>query len=395
MFSKSGFKASQVHKRLAIIRRSYRSDGGAERIITRIIEGFRQDDSSSLDVSVITQSWRGEANGAHVITVPKRGFTRTRKFKFFNDSVTAVLGQSNFDLVQSHERVPGCQIYRAGDGVHQKWLAIRDEYSKSALQKWFWRKSPFHSAIISAEKELFEHSKLKKVICNSIKIKQDILDYYPQVDADKLIVIYNGIDLEEFCPASDKHRAELRYKLGYKDDDRLLVFVGSGFERKGLALLLEALPEVPQWQLIVVGKDKNQKKYESMCERLGILERVRFLGMQGDVRPFYLISDLLVHPAYYDPAPNVVLEAMACGCAVVLSENCGNAEWVSHGQNGFVTKPGSSQALVEVLQETYSLDLRAMGLLARERVSEYSIDRMVTEMQQLYNGILRDEDSSY
>lgn len=378
----------EIHKRLAIIRRSYRPDGGAERIISRMLEGFRQDLSNSLAVSVLTQKWHGRPNDFNVITIPKRGITRTQKFKNFNDSVVEALESADFDLIQSHERVPGCQIYRAGDGVHKKWLTIRGQYSDNPWEKWFWRNSPFHRAVLSAEKALFEHPKLKKVICNSVKIKQDILDYYPSIDADQLTVIYNGVDLEHFRPVSESHRAELRHKFDYKDEDNLLVFVGSGFDRKGLALLLQAMVVTPQWQLIVVGTDKSQKKYEILCRKLGIMERVRFLGLQDDVRPFYLISDLLIHPAYYDPAPNVVLEAMASGCAVVLSENCGNAEWITEEVEGFVVQPGEVQALVVVLKEASDLDLRAMGLRARERVSEYSIDRMITEMKQLYNGML-------
>lgn len=378
----------ESHKRLAIIRRSYRPDGGAERIITRMLEGFRKDLSNSLDVSVITQKWCGESNDFDVITIPKRGVIRTQKFKYFNDSVMKLLESEDFDLIQSHERVPGCQIYRAGDGVHQKWLAIRDQFSHKSWEKWFWRSSPFHRAVLSAEKALFEHSNLKKVICNSNKIKQDILEYYPSVDSDKLTVIYNGVDLDHFSPDSESHRAELRHEFGYKGDDNLLVFVGSGFDRKGLALLLQSMRVAFQWQLIVVGTDKSLKRYETLCRNLGVLGRVRFFGLQDDVRPFYLIADLLVHPAYYDPAPNVVLEAMASGCAVVVSENCGNAEWITDEREGFVVQVGDIKALVEVLRRASDMDLRAMGLRARERVSDYSIDRMITEMKQLYNGML-------
>ena len=160
--------------RLAIVRQHYRPDGGAERIIQRMLDGFGR----SLDVSIVTQGWQVPANsGLQVIPVRKRGWSRSSRFRYFVTDVQAVLLQQRFDLVQSHERVPGCQVYRAGDGVHAEWLRIRAEYQLGALGRWWQGVDPFHRAVLAAERGVFAHPNLRAVICNAEMVRPEILQH--------------------------------------------------------------------------------------------------------------------------------------------------------------------------------------------------------------------------
>jgi hypothetical protein len=95
----------------------------------------------------------------------------------------------------------------------------------------------------------------------------------------------------------------------------LILFVGSGYERKGLPTLLQALAAMERRdaRLWVVGRDKQETLMRKLAQTLGIDQRVMFLGGQSDVRPFYGAADVFALPTLYDPFPNAALEAMASG----------------------------------------------------------------------------------
>src|SRR5690606_26488895 len=106
----------------------------------------------------------------------------------FADAAAAQFAQ--FDIVQSHERIPGATIFRAGDGVHATWL---EQYSRilSPLARWAQPLSRYHRYILQAETQMFTHPQLRKVICNSKMVHDDIARRFALPD-DKLTVIYNG-----------------------------------------------------------------------------------------------------------------------------------------------------------------------------------------------------------
>ncbi len=377
-----------MHKtRLAIIRKSYRPDGGAERIIERMLSQLQH--HYQLDISLITQEWKSDHDAAmNIIKLPKHGWTRTARFTNFIEETRSILQKHPFDIVQSHERVPGCQVYRAGDGVHKEWIDIRCKNSSRIKCKAL-RTSPFHRAVIDAERALFYHKNLKYVICISQQVKKEILFHYSNISPSRLRVIYNGIDLSRFRRSTEAQRQRTRTELGLHPDDFVLISVGSGFHRKGVATTLQALAETPAWKLIIVGKDKQQKRYQKLCDDLGLSKRVFFVGVQQDVKPFYAAADLLAHPALYDPFANVVLEAMACGIGVITSDKVGASEAISTGENGYVIPPGEHQQLCRKLTQCNNHDLlRQLGANARQTALYYTIERMTDSLDSLYASIL-------
>lgn len=109
--------------RLALVRQKYRPDGGAERFVSRALEAL---DSSHLQLNVITREWQGPVKPdwqIHICNPRKWG--RISRERGFANAARALWQRESFDLVQSHERIPGCDLYRAGDGVHRRWLQQR------------------------------------------------------------------------------------------------------------------------------------------------------------------------------------------------------------------------------------------------------------------------------
>ncbi|MCU6190625.1 glycosyltransferase, partial [Enterobacter bugandensis] len=103
-----------------------------------------------------------------------------------------------FDIVQSHERIPGATIFRAGDGVHATWL---EQYGRilSPLARWAQSLSRYHRCILQAEAQMFAQPQLRQGICNTKMVRDDIARRFG-LSEDKLTVIYNGVDTVQFSP---------------------------------------------------------------------------------------------------------------------------------------------------------------------------------------------------
>ncbi|MGE5469021.1 MAG: glycosyltransferase family 4 protein, partial [Ignavibacteria bacterium] len=326
-------------------------------------------------------------DGAGVLKVDPFYLGRTWRDVGFAFQVQQIIAAGTFDLVQSHERIPGCHVFRAGDGVHATWLELRDR-ARGGLAKLLTRQSPWHNYVKQAEEQMFRHPNLRAVICNSQMVKEDIVRRFRVAD-DKLHVIHNGVDLERFHPGlRDEHRARVRAELALPADAPVVLFVGSGFERKGVPMLLRALAAMKRGdtQLVVVGKDRHQRGAEALARKLGVAERVRFLGGQEDVRPYYGAADLFCLPSLYDPMPNAALEAFACGLPVVASATSGAAELIRDGANGAVCDAFDAAALARQLDEL-APNAGGMADAARAAVAGLATAGMADRLAALYRAL--------
>lgn len=213
--------------KLAIVRQKYTPFGGAERFVARALDALR---AQGVAVDIIARNWENDAAG---VKCDPFYLGRTWRDMGFARCVQKIIASGRYDLVQSHERIPGCHIFRAGDGVHATWLEL-------AGKPLTWL-SPWHRYTLAAEAAMFRHPDLRAVICNSRMVRDDIARRFPAI-ADKLHVIHNGIDLEHFHPGLRAlHRDAVRTRLGAGGTAPVILYVGSGYARKGVATLLEAL----------------------------------------------------------------------------------------------------------------------------------------------------------
>lgn len=369
---------------LALIRQRYTQDGGAERFVERTITALHDRDVA---LTILARQWSGTDKASWLECNPFYIGRLWRDWSF-SKSVCQKIKQIDVDLVQSHERIPCCDVYRAGDGVHREWLKQRNRNLG-----WFGKLgivvNPYHYYVKAAEKALFESPRLKAVICNSKMVKEEIKQYFPIRD-DKLHVIYNGVDTKVFHPDLKRHRDEVREKYDIPKDATVFLFVGSGFERKGLAAVLTAMMALSdKAYLLVVGKDKKESKFRHLAQSRYLDQRVIFAGRQDDVRPFYGAGDALALPTLYDPFPNVALEAMASGLPIITSSKCGAAELIENGREGFVCDAHDQKRLSEYMNLLLAKDFnQKMGQEACKRVSALTLEQMREHMLGLYNTIL-------
>lgn len=369
--------------KVAIIRQRYNAAGGAERFVQNALMQLK--DKSQMSVDILARNWK-EIEGVNFKKINPPYFGSWWRDLGFSKAVRSYLKDNHYEIVQSHERIPGCQIYRAGDGLHARWMNLRQRAGFPAS-----RLNLHHSYLLKAEKEMFNSEKLQYIICNSKMVMNEIAQWFP-VAQDKCILIYNGVDLERFSVCNtDEVRKRVRSKLGIKEDQPTLVFLGSGFQRKGLRLAIEAISAASKdICLIVIGTDKEQQQYINYAKSLLGEKRVRFVGK---TRPDeYLASaDGFLLPTLYDPFPNSAMEAFASGLPVLTTLQCGAAEKIQNGENGFVfdyfNKKDAIQAIGHWIDAASNWAM--MRKRARQTVESMSIERTTQEILELYSKILK------
>lgn len=367
---------------LALIRQRYSAFGGAERFVSNAMQALQ---NHAVDVTLITRDWQASDYFLPIICNPFYIGRLWRDWSFAS-AVRRTVAHHGFDLVQSHERIAGCDLYRAGDGVHREWLA-QNARTLGRGRKLLQRFNPYHRYTLAAEKTLFSHPRLKAIICNSAMVKNELREYF-SIAADKLHVIYSGVDLTRYHPNLQVHKHDIRHKYAIPSDAMLFLFVGSGFHRKGLRAAILALQTLPnEVHLLVVGKDKALKHYQQLSIKFGLSKRVHFAGPQADVAPYYGAANALVLPTLYDPFPNVALEALASGLPVITSFKSGAAEIIQTGVNGYVCDALDITAL-----SAHMLHCTAHGqnmkLAARASVNDFSQEAMSRRLVNLYAELL-------
>lgn len=371
--------------KLAIVRQRYNPYGGAERIISRVLPFVEK---QGTEVTLITR--RGEGWGARrVLRVDPFYLGNLWRDWSFARAAREAWRREGFDLVQSHERIPGCELYRAGDGVHRRWLEIRRETASPLARAGIFL-NPYHGYVCRAEKAMFEHPRLRAVICNSRMVRDEVRREF-RIAPEKLHVIYNGVDLEHFHPRErEQRRGAARAEIGCRPRDTVFLFVGSGFERKGLAAAIDALAASSNeaFWLAVVGRDRDLEKFRRRARAAGVESRSRFAGGQQDVRALYAAADCFILPTRYDPFPNTALEALAMGLPLIVSSRCGAAELVESGVNGWVCPPDDPRALANLLRAAdEALRRGSMAQAARASAERFGLDAMAQQMAQLYASL--------
>jgi UDP-glucose:(heptosyl)LPS alpha-1,3-glucosyltransferase len=372
--------------RLALIRQRYTPYGGAERFVEAALEALLE---RGVAISLYTRQWPNTRLQL-IEPVLCNPFYIGRLWRdwSFARAVCRAVAKIAPELVQSHERLLCCDVYRAGDGVHRVWLDQR-LHGASVFKRWRIESNFYHRYLLDVERRLFASPWLRAVICNSKMVRDEIHERFG-LSLDKLPVIYNAVDSDVFSPALKQHRAQVRQKLGVPESATVFLLVGSGYARKGVATAIQALTQLSsETYLFVVGRDKSLRRYRRLAQQLGIAHRVALLGAQEDPKPFYGAADAFVLPTLYDPCPNAALEAMACGLPIVTSTKCGAAELVTEHNAGLICEARDVDALARhMLTLTDEEVCKTLGARAREAVLPLTPASMTLQLVLLYRDLI-------
>jgi len=372
--------------RIAFVRQRYTAGGGAERIIERAIERLRL--RRKVEVVVLARKWPDQT-GIQGIRLDPVYIGRTWRDASFERAVESCMARERFDLVQSHERIACATIFRAGDGIHAGWLE-RWLPTLPAWRRMLVRALPYHRFTLARERRMFLRGRLRAVIANSQFVADDVIRHFPST-APLIRVIRNGIDSRHFhAGLRDQHRAATRAQLGIPATARALLFLGSGFDRKGLATAIRALARLqPDVHLVIVGRDRRQGRFRKLARRLGVESRTRWLGTVPDPRPQLGACDAAILPSLYDPMPNSVLESMACGLPVAASTFTGASDLIRHRENGMLIHPLDQAAWNrETAWMLEPANTARLGAAARASVEPLTLEAMVDGWTNLYEELL-------
>jgi len=296
----------------------------------------------------------------------------------FGIAARAAARAGDYDIVQSHERMTGADLYRAGEGTHRGYLEAMDRLGKV---------SPYHRYVINLETRMFQLKGIRHVVAISAGGKAEIERLYG-TPPDRVSLVYNGVDLVRFHPDNRaRHRSPARAEAGVPMGAFTVVFAGSGFERKGLATAIQGLAALADRdsRLLVLGKG-DRGPWSELARRLGVSDRVVWLGPRPDIERWYAAADVVALPTRYEPFGNVHLEALASGIPVVTTTRAGGAEAITPW-SGAVVEPDDAPALVTALEWLRGLEPARLTSAARAAAEPFTWERQVADFEQIYRKL--------
>jgi glycosyltransferase involved in cell wall biosynthesis len=208
------------------------------------------------------------------------------------------------------------------------------------------------------------------------------------VTSDKLLVIPNGVDVDEWQP-DNAVRVDVRSEVGWGCDEFLWLAAGRLDPVKDYPTLLAAMAQLPQTtRLVIAGAGPLLGELRRRAEELGVAHRVRFLGFEPDVRRWMQAADGFVLSSLWEGLPMTLLEAAACALPAVATNIPGSREAVIDGQSGLLALPGSVESLQQAMTRMMQLtadERHSMGTRARERViANFSLESVLDRWEGLY-----------
>lgn len=336
--------------KIGFVRRGYSPTGGAEAYLLRLAREIHAAGESAFLIT--TCEWPADSwpFGEIVRVAGKSPLDFCKGIKSL---------RQDCDLLFSLERVPGCDIYRAGDGVHAAWMERRN-----AFEPW-WRRllrpiNRKHAILCALEKQVFDASATRAVIANSRMVRDEILARF-DYPAARIHVIPNGVGSTLELPS----REAARRRLDIPPDVFCPVFLGTGWDRKGLRIAQDAVGMVDGALLLVAGKGPADAFRD---------DHTRFLGPVRDIASLFAASDVLLLPTWYDPFSNACLEAAGAGLPVITTHANGFSEILEPQIHGSVIPVGDSLAAAEALEFWRDSRVREKSRIAcRELATRYSI----------------------
>ncbi|HDR14798.1 MAG TPA: glycosyltransferase family 1 protein [Desulfobacteraceae bacterium] len=364
--------------KVAVVVPKYGLVGGAERVVFELTERLALQEN--MDIHVFANAWRAGLAPVTFHRIPRIAFPRCLRplaFAFITARMTA---RQRFDLIHSHERIIDMDVFTMHGIPHRTW--VHEARGK--------RMSLFDLAVDRVERRGITRAKPFMLPVSSL-VKDELRRVY-SLPEDRLKVIHPGID-QKFFHALERER--LRADWGFTENDVVILFVGMNFEIKRLDLAMEALASAMRSRhsarpLLLVAGRGDIKHYKARAEELGISKRVRFAGVVEDMAACYASADAFFMPSRFDTFGLVVLEAMAAGLPVIITDRTGAKDVVVSGREGFVIPVDASASVyAECIGRLMDRDKREeMGSLARTAAAAHSWEGVVSRVVEVYHKVL-------
>ena len=286
------------------------------------------------------------------------------------------LGRDSHDVVQGFGRSVRHDIFRAGGGVHDVWIARRYKRFLDKALLWTSVKGWIDTWV---DRAAFNNAEI--VICNSKMVAAEVSSVRG-IDPAHVRVVRNGVDSTRFKPDLSI-RKRVREELQIKEGGRLVLFVGNGFRRKGVMTAGRSFTSVagPNDRFVVIGKESRYRVYcRDLKKMMG--EKLIYIGPVEDTARWLPAADALLLPTVYDPAANVTLEALACGVPPIVSSRDGNHEVLPFPEL-VVSRPDDDEGFASSLSWVLSKG-DVLGKTLRDVALGWPVSRNGERMESIY-----------
>ncbi|AIR64563.1 glycosyltransferase family 4 protein [Cedecea neteri] len=334
---------------IAICLYKYFPYGGLQRDFMRIASTIA---NRGHHVRVYTRSWQGERSpDFEYVDVPVSAYSNHKRDKQYSEWVLAHLSRHPVDCVLGFNKMPGLDYYYAADICY---------VAKVAKEKgFFYRLTGRYKHYSQFENAVFHRGGKTKLLMLTGNQISDFKRFY-NTESERFQHLPPGVYPDrKYSNQENNSRSIYREKNGIADDCFLVLQVGSDFSRKGVdrsIIALAALPEEirKQTSLFVVGQDEP-RAFAALAEKLGVTANVHFFAGRDDVAGLMTAADLLIHPAKQEAAGIVLVEAIAAGLPVLVTECCGYAHYIASAQCGVVcSEPFQQDVLNQAMYKALS-----------------------------------------
>lgn len=367
--------------KIAVLVKRFTLSGGKERYVVELVKSLCRL-GHQIDVFAC-EAEQQLLSDIRFFRVPNRmTFSSVLNTISFVKETAKMLEGHDYDIIHSHERnytqeiltlhsfsyCEGLKKYSFLRKIDQKYLSLR-----SRLYLWLERRQMKTPWLISV----------------STAISKDVQENYHRTT--NVVEIPPGVDLSVFDEKSiHAMRRQARKEKNIQGNELAVLFVGSAFQRKGLDRLIPAITE--KMRLLIVGKGDHIPQFSNMIKAHHCGQQISMEGITDNVIKYYALADVVVLPSRSEAFGMSILEGMACGLPVIVSQNSGVADLIRHGENGFlITKTSELPGLLELVRSGETR--RKIGLCARKTAEQYSWSRVGAAHEALYKQILLQRES--
>ncbi len=290
-------------------------------------------------VSVFTMEWQGEVPKNFILQlIPKQGLTNHTQALNFAKQCNTYLQSRTFDVVIGFDKMPGLDIYFAGDVCLKKEVA-------DSIKRWL----PRYRTLLQLENTIFSPDQKTHALFLNKQQQHDFIHCY-QTPFSRAHLLKPGLEKNWRYPLdASTIRAQIRRELNIPEDKLLFLMVCGYFNIKGVDRTIKAVAALPEniknnVEVIILGGDKP----------IAAEKNIHFLGAKKETKNYYLAADLFIHPARKEAAGKVLLEALSMGLPVITTDVCGYADQIMLANAGTVLaspfdQSTLNQALIDAL----------------------------------------------
>lgn len=356
---------------IALVHMRYAHTGGTERYLRTLALDLL---SRGHKVTVVCRTHEPEEDErVTFVCLHRFGLSATARMVNFAKDVEKHVREKNYDVVYGLGKTYTHDVIRLGGGCHATYLEKAHDATLTWFERLIGKGKRKQREALKIEAKALSPGNSRRIVVNSHMVKEDVMARY-HAEPSTIEVIHNGVDLKRFKPDA-KLGAAIRKECKFSEDDFVVLFLGTGYGRKGLDRVLDAFPALlkknPKARLLVVGYDSSARWFQERSQDLGFYSQACFLGGRRDSEACYAAADLYVLPTRYDPFANSTVEALACGLPVITTCANGGGELIENGKQGTVLQePFQEKAMEEALLTWSEPELNQLGKTAARELAE-------------------------